>query len=124
MKINVHTSRFLPSENVPRAKVLRFGGMLEFQHTFNIWQYLGFPLLSGKVTNPCFSFIIDKVDSRLVGWKGKLLSRAGKVTFAKSVLSSMPIYIMHSLCISEGICDSLDSTIKQFYLGWEDWSLG
>ena len=80
--------------------------------------------MTGKVTNPCFSFIIDKVDSRLVGWKGKLLSRAGKVTFAKSILSSMPIYIMHNLCISEGICDSLDSTIKQFYLGWEDWSLG
>lgn len=40
MKINVHKSRFLPSKHAPRAKVLKFGGMLEFQHIYNIGRYL------------------------------------------------------------------------------------
>lgn len=83
----------------------------------NIGKYLGFPLLSGRVKYSDFSYIVDKINSRLAGWKRKLLSRAGPVTLAKSVLTSMPVYSMHNLWILEGICDHIDSCVKQFIWG-------
>lgn len=117
MKVNILKSRFLPSKNIPRAKVDKFEGIVNFKHTFSIGKYLGFPLLSGRVTCANFSFIIDKVNNKLAGWKGRLLSRSGRVTLAKSVLNSMPIYTMHNLLMPSSICDKLDSTIKQFIWG-------
>lgn len=76
---------------------MKFKRIINFQHTYTIDKYLGFPLLSGRLTNENFSFIIDKIKSRLVGWKGTLLSRREMVTFSKFVLSSLPIYTMHNL---------------------------
>lgn len=116
-KINIQKSKFLPFRNVSRARVSKFEGMIDFRHTYNIGRYLGFPLLSGIVTNADFSFIMDRINSILAGWKGRLLSRAGRVTLAKSVLNSMPIYTMHNLWLPEGICDKIDSHIKQFIWG-------
>lgn len=125
--MNVQKSRFLPSKNLPRAKIAKFEGLLEFRHTYNIGKYLAFPLLSGRVTVLDFAFIVDKVHSRLASWKGRLLSRAGRVTLAKSVLSSMPVYTMHNLWMPESICANLDSCIKQFIWGgrtshWVKWN--
>lgn len=101
--------------------------MVEFQHTHTIGKYLGFPLLSERVKNSDFSYIIDRINSRLAGWKGKLLSRAGRVTLAKFVLNSMPIYTMHNLWIPKEVCDAIDSSIKQFIWGgktyhWVKWN--
>lgn len=126
MKINLQKSRFLPSNNLNRAKIRKFESMIEVKHTFSIGKYLGFPLLSGKVKNADFAYIMDKINTRLAGWKGKLLSRAGRTTLAKSVLSSMPIYNMHNLWIPEGVCASIDSCINQFiwggrYCHWVNW---
>lgn len=73
---------------------------------------MGFPLLSGRVKNSDFSFIINKIHNKLTGLKGKLLSRAGGVTLAKSALNSMSIYTMHNLWITEEVCDAIDSSIK------------
>lgn len=127
MKVNVQKSRFLPSKNVTRSKISQYEGIIDFHHTYNIGRYLGFPLLAGRVTKSDFSFILDKINSRLAGWKAKLLSRAGRVTLAKSVLCSMPIYTMQNLWLPEGVCDNIDSCIRRFIWGskaghWVKWS--
>ena len=38
--------------------------------------------------------LLDRIRARLLGWKGKLLSSAGRETLVKTVLSSQPIYHM------------------------------
>lgn len=126
MRVSVQKSRFLPSKNIPLSKIAKFEGIVNFKHTYSIGKYLGFPLLSGRVTRSDFSYIIEKINKRLVGWKGRLLSRAGQVTLAKSVLSSMPIYTRHNLWLPESICDKLDSCVKQSIWGgkhchWVKW---
>lgn len=109
-----------------RAKVQKFESMLAFHHTYSIGRYLGFPLLKGRVTKNDFSYIFDKINGRLAGWKGKLLSKAGRVTLAKSVVSSMPIYTMQNLWFPSSACDQIDSTIRSFVWGskshWVRWS--
>lgn len=51
-------------------------------------------MVKGRAKKDDFSFIIDKLNSRLVGWKSKLLNRARRLTLASSVLSSIPTYCM------------------------------
>ena len=41
-------------------------------------KYLGLPSLVGRNKKPSFSAIEDKLSKKLVVWKGKLLSKAGK----------------------------------------------
>lgn len=117
MKVNIQKSQFLPSKNIPQSKVTKFEGILEIKHTYNIGRYLGFPLLAGRATKNDFSFLLDKINMRLAGWKSKLLSRAGRVTLAKSVISSMPIYRMQNLWLPIGVCDRIDSCMRRFVWG-------
>ncbi|KAL6521130.1 hypothetical protein OROGR_017699 [Orobanche gracilis] len=74
--------------------------------------------LKGRVRNSDFNFVIDRINSRLADWKSKLLNRAGRVTLAQSVVSAMPSYCMSLAWIPQGVCNSLDSIVKNFI--WKD----
>lgn len=47
--------------------------------------YLGLPTLVGRSKYHTFSYLKDRVWKKLQGWKGKLLSRAGKEVLIKAV---------------------------------------
>lgn len=46
--------------------------------------------------------------------KEKLLIRAGRVTFCKSVFNSIFTYIMQNICLPQDICDILDDATRKF----------
>lgn len=60
---------------------------------------------------------MDKINNRVAGWKGKLLSRARRVTLAKSIIAAIPTYTMQNLWLPDGICDSIDATVRNFVCG-------
>jgi len=96
LKVNVHKTHIMTSKHVSTIKVNRFAAISQFQHTRQIGKYMGFPMLTGRVRNSDFNYILEKINSRLAGRKMKLLNRAGRVTLANSVLTTMPVYTMHS----------------------------
>ena len=51
--------------------------------------YLGLPTLIGREKYHTFSFIKDRVWKKLQGWKGMMLSRAGKEVGSCSVYSNV-----------------------------------
>ncbi|XP_042486149.1 uncharacterized protein LOC122066410 [Macadamia integrifolia] len=55
-------------------------------------KYLGVEIFKGRVKKEALLPIMDKVKGRLAGWKGKLLSMAGGVELAKTVILGMPTY--------------------------------
>jgi hypothetical protein len=55
-------------------------------------KYLGPPLHFRNVRRIDVQPLIDKINKRLAGWKGRLLSKAGRETLVKAVLSAHPIY--------------------------------
>lgn len=69
LEINLQKSRFLASKNMPWRKVDKIASTLGFQSTHNINNYLDFPLVANRVKKSRFSFIVDKVNVCLVGWK-------------------------------------------------------
>ena len=64
-------------------------------HRFD--SYLGLPTLVGRSKYHTFSYLKDRIRKKLQGWKGKLLSRAGKEILIKAVAQSIPTYTLSVL---------------------------
>lgn len=72
-------------------------------------KYLGvnFKLRGGRVAN--VQYLVEKLNSKLQGWKAKLLSQVGRITLISSMLQSMPLYTLSYFKVPETICDKLDA---------------
>jgi hypothetical protein len=66
-------------------------------------KYLGLPLSLGRLNRADLQPYIDKAVARLNPWKGRFLNRAGCTALVKSVLSSMPIFLLTALKADKGI---------------------
>jgi hypothetical protein len=80
--------------------------------------YLGLPFLMGNSKKVAFQSILDKVLSRIEGWRAKTLSQAGRLTFIKSVAAALPSYAMSSFLLPNSICIGLDRIFKNFWWGF------
>ena len=76
--------------------------------------YLGSPTLIGKRKYDTFAFIKERVWKKIQGWKGKLLSRAGKEVLIKDVAQSIPTYTMGVFQLLGKLCDELDAMCARF----------
>jgi mannosylglycoprotein endo-beta-mannosidase len=59
--------------------------------------YLGLPLTLGRLKVVHIQGFIDKARSKLAGWQGRLLNPVGRRELVRSVLSSMPTYLLTSI---------------------------
>ena len=57
-------------------------------------KYLGVPLHHKKLRKEDLQPIVDKLLKKAAGWRGKLLSHAAKLKLVRSVLASIPIYLL------------------------------
>jgi hypothetical protein len=56
--------------------------------------YLGMPLSLRRLRRIDIQPLIDKIAARLGHWKGKLMSKAGRLTLLRVVLSALPVFLM------------------------------
>jgi hypothetical protein len=56
--------------------------------------YLELPLTIKKPSREVYYPLLEKVEDKLDGWKGKLISKGGRLQLADSVLSAIPRYYM------------------------------
>ena len=80
-------------------------------------KYLGLPSLVGRNIKASFNAIKDKLSKKLAGWKGKLLSKAGKEVLIKAVAQAIPTYTMSCFKIPDSFCDELTSMIQKILWG-------
>jgi hypothetical protein len=71
-------------------------------------KYLGLPLHTRKLRRADVQPLIDKIDGRIPGWKGKLLSTAGRETLVKSVLTAQPIYHLMFFPVQKWLLQQID----------------
>lgn len=98
--------------------------ILGFQQAEGLGKYLGVPLLNGRVPTSTFNYILERVQGKLAGWKRNSLSLAGRITLAKSVLSSIPFYTMQSMLLPTTCCKKIEQVIRNFIWGKPDGSRG
>lgn len=60
-------------------------------------KYLGCPLSHVKKNKEHYEGLLDRVKSKLQVWKGKMLSYGGKEVLIRSMLQSIPIYILSTI---------------------------
>ena len=60
-------------------------------------KYLGVPLHHKKRRKEDLQPILDKLLKKTAGWRGKLLSHAAKLELVRSVLASIPIYLLSAI---------------------------
>lgn len=75
------------------------------------------PILQKRINKDTFGEVLEKVASRLSGWKKQTLSLAGRVTLTKAVLSSIPVHSMSTIHLPVSTLDKLDSLSRSFVWG-------
>lgn len=82
-------------------------------------KYLGlnFKFRGEKVVD--FQFLVDKLHTKLQGWKAKLLSQAGRTTLVSFMLQSIPLYTFSCFKVPEAICNKIDVISEAFLWGHE-----
>ncbi|GAA0141496.1 hypothetical protein LIER_02628 [Lithospermum erythrorhizon] len=95
-----------------RHEILDIMGMREVKDQ---GKYLGLLSQVGRTKKEVFHFIQAKVEKRISGWKGKLLSQAGKEVMVKSEKSTIPNFVMNCFQLPMGIIDELNRTMANFF---------
>lgn len=96
----------------------RIRNLSQFHISSEIRRYLGFPLTRNRKSRETFSYVIDGVHSKLKTLKANCLSLEGCITFAKSVLSTIPLYPMTVARLPLSICHEVERLQRSLiYLG-------
>lgn len=114
LKVNLEKSRAMCSPRIPRTRKNQLASSSPIQFIGNLGRYLGFRLKHGRMKKDDLNFILEKIQTWLSSWKGRLLNKAGRVTLAKSVLASIPVYSMQTAWIPTGTCMAIDSMVRSF----------
>ena len=93
--------------------------VLGFRSTPFLGKYLGIPI-KHKGTPQDFSFVIDRIQSKLVGWKANLLSFAGRVVLTQVMTSTIPNYSMQCVALPFKILEGVDRLNMNFMWGSSD----
>ncbi|WVZ69757.1 hypothetical protein U9M48_018492, partial [Paspalum notatum var. saurae] len=78
--------------------------------------YLGHPLpLSYRNRNVTYSFLINKLRTKLTALKAGTLSHTGCLVYINSVLASIPIYYMTNILLPQEILDKITAIIRTLW---------
>ena len=77
-------------------------------------KYLGVPLHLTKLRREDLQPVIDKIIKRIAGWKGSLVSYAGRLVLLKSCLASIPIYLLSVIKFPRWAIDMINSHMGHF----------
>ena len=78
-------------------------------------RYLGVPLIDRRLRIHDWQPVFEKVETRLGGWRARLLSRGGRLVLLKSVLAAIPIYYMSIFRMPAGVRRRLEQTMRSFF---------
>ena len=115
-KISDEKSQFFFSPNVEQTTREELSEVLGFRSTPFLGKYLGFPI-KHKGQPQDFGFIIDRIQSKLAGWKANLLSFAGRVVLTNLVTSTIPNYTMQCVALPPKILKGVNRLNRNFIWG-------
>ncbi|KAL2453242.1 Uncharacterized protein Adt_49258 [Abeliophyllum distichum] len=111
-------------------QIHRLEHLIGFRHQQQPVTYLGVPLFKGHRKIFLYDDLIQKVRSRISGWASRLLSHGGRITLIRSVLSSLPLYLLQILKPPKAVLKKLESIFARFLwdskdhthrLHWKRW---
>jgi hypothetical protein len=79
-------------------------------------QYLGVPLLHSKLRKEDVQPIVEFFLKQAAGWRGKLLNNAAKLELVRSVLASIPLYLLSVIKFSKWAISPINSQMDHSLL--------
>jgi hypothetical protein len=93
--------------NFYKSEIFCFGKAKEYEVSYSQlfgcdigkypFRYLGLPMHFRKLNNKDWKMIEERIEKRLSGWKGKMLTVGGRLVLINSVLSSLPKFMLSFL---------------------------
>jgi hypothetical protein len=80
-------------------------------------KYLGLPLSAKYKDSKIWTSIIEKMETRLAGWKRLYLSKGGRLKLINSTLSNLPTYFLSLFPIPMGVTNRLKKRQRDFLWG-------
>lgn len=80
-----------------------------------LFTYMGFSLSPRSLHCKDWQAVIQRFESRLVGWKARLHSYEGRMVLCKSMLDNLPIYFLFILRILKMVAKKLKSIQANFF---------
>ncbi len=117
LKINFSKSFIVPInlESVRACNLAQYFGCSTAEFPFT---YLGLPLSPKPLRRIDYLPLIEKVDKRLAGWKGRQLSRAGRLVLVNFVLTSIPTLFCSAFRIPAWVIKEVDKIRRGFF--WKE----
>ena len=110
-------SRVYFSLNINHDDREAFSDILGFHKTESLGKYLGFPIKHQGNNNQDFGFVLDRMKSKLAGWKANFLSMAGRANLIQASSLAIPAYIMQSNLLPNNVLDGIDPVNRNFLWG-------
>ena len=96
----------------------RFAAILNCDTMVSPFIYLVMPVGGSHKCGAFWNGVIEKVQSRLSRWKGRILSMAGRICLIRFVLSSIPLFFMSLFSLPFGVARKLIRIQRVFLWGW------
>ncbi|GJW33357.1 putative RNA-directed DNA polymerase [Tanacetum coccineum] len=108
------TKSFVFFGNVREISKLRILDIMPFREGSLPVRYLRVPLISKRLYIKDCQLLIEKARKRILDWKNKSLSFAGRLQLIKSVLSSMQVYWASMFILLMSISDEVEKLMRDF----------
>lgn len=79
--------------------------------------YLGMLIVVGRRKTTVFDFVRKNVQNKIARWKGRFLSKVGKVVMLKTMAQAIPNYIISLFLLPQDICDDVEKMMNAFFMG-------
>lgn len=93
LKINYSKSSLFKF-NISQDSTNNIASLFSCKSSSLLFKYLDIPLGANPRKSSIWKLVIDKINYKLAGWKGKLLSIVERLTLIKASLYNLPLYFL------------------------------
>lgn len=131
-RIKAAKSSVMFGKGVPERTKTAIATILRMPISCQASKYLGLPGEWQRSKTQALSWLKDRIWLMLQGWKECFLSQAGKEILIKSVIQSIPNYVMSIFLLPKSFCKKISSMIANFWwrqagkdngIHWRSWGV-
>jgi len=115
LKINFHKSKLI---NVDRNTLGTYAKTLSCNTMWIPFKYLGLEIGGNPRKVQFWEPVVNKINARLITWKGRFLSMAGRICVIKSVFTSIPLFYLSFFKALVSVCNKIKCIQRRLLWDW------
>ena len=113
--INFEKSSIAFNSNVPEQVKTEINNLLAVPPEAPCGKYLSLPSIVWRNKEVTFGYVKERICNRLNNWNKKMLSRAGKEVFLKSIIQAIPSFVLSVFLLPSTLCDEIEKMMNSFW---------